>query len=70
MRTLPSASAFFGAGTGTVTIRVSNTRLSELGIAEAEISMIALDAMTEIPTLANPRKCTVELIDGVIRQAF
>ncbi len=32
--------------------------------------MIALDAMTEIPTLANPRKCTVELIDGVIRQAF
>lgn len=46
------------------------TRLSELGIAEAEIGMIALDAMTEIPTLANPRKCTVDLIDGVIRQAF
>lgn len=46
------------------------TRLGDLGIAEAEIGMIALDAMTEIPTLANPRKCTVELIDGVIRQAF
>jgi alcohol dehydrogenase len=46
------------------------TRLSELGIAEADIVLIALDAMTEIPTLANPRKCTVELIDGVIRQAF
>jgi lactaldehyde reductase len=46
------------------------TRLSKLGIAEVEIGMIALDAMTEIPTLANPRKCTVDLIDGVIRQAF
>jgi len=45
-------------------------KLRDLGIAEAEIPMIALDAMTEIPTLANPRKCTVELIDGVIRQAF
>ena len=45
-------------------------RLSELGIAEAEIGIIALDTITEIPTLANPRKCTVELIDGVIRQAF
>jgi alcohol dehydrogenase class IV len=45
-------------------------KLSELGIAEADIGMIALDAMTEIPTLANPRKCTVELVEGVIRQAF
>jgi hypothetical protein len=44
--------------------------MRDLKIAEADISMIALDAMTEIPTLANPRKCTVELIDGVIRQAF
>lgn len=45
-------------------------KLHDLGIAEADIPMIALDAMTEIPTLANPRKCTVELIDSVIRQAF
>jgi alcohol dehydrogenase class IV len=45
-------------------------RMRDLNIAEADIGMIALDAMTEIPTLANPRKCTVELIDGVIRQAF
>jgi alcohol dehydrogenase len=46
------------------------TRMRDLKIVEADISMIALDAMTEIPTLANPRRCTVELIDGVIRQAF
>jgi alcohol dehydrogenase class IV len=45
-------------------------RLRDLGISEADIPMIALDAMTEIPTLANPRKCTVELIDAVVRQAF
>lgn len=46
------------------------TRLSDLDIAEADIPMIALDAMTEIPTLANPRKCTVPLIEEVIRKAF
>ena len=46
------------------------TRMRDLNIAEADIIMIALDAMTEIPTLANPRKCTVPLIEGVIRDAF
>jgi aldehyde dehydrogenase (NAD+) len=46
------------------------TRLSDLNIAESEIDLIALDAMTEIPTLANPRKCSPELIAEVVRGAF
>jgi len=45
-------------------------RLSDLNIAEADLDMIALDAMTEIPTLANPRKCSLELIAEVVRGAF
>jgi alcohol dehydrogenase class IV len=45
-------------------------RMRDLNIAKADIGMIALDAMTEIPTLTNPSKCTVELIDGVVRKAF
>jgi len=44
--------------------------LRDLNIDESDIPMIALDAMTEIPTLANPRKCTVPLIEGVIIEAF
>jgi alcohol dehydrogenase class IV len=46
------------------------TRMRDLKIVEADISMIALDAMTEIPTLANPRRCTVPLVEEVIREAF
>ncbi len=45
-------------------------RLRDLDIVDADIGMIALDAMTEIPTLANPRKCSLPLIEEVVRRAF